>query len=82
MTSTELFTIPAHDHVSFHGQTRIKAICQKLTVCLNWPSGLPLGVIATDSVNCISQGREKNKLPVELENHLSQDAAVGREVPI
>ena len=39
MTSTKLFTIPAHGRVIFHGQTRVKAICQKLTVCLDGTSG-------------------------------------------
>ena len=43
MTSTKPLTIPAHGHVIFHGQTRVKAICQKLTVCLDGASGLPKG---------------------------------------
>ena len=72
MTSTKPFTIPAHGHVICHGQTRVKAVCQKLTVCLDGASGLPKGVIATPSVSCISPGQAKSKLPVELVNHLSQ----------
>ena len=76
MTATKPFTIPAHGRVIFHGQTRVKAICQKLTVCLDGASGLPKGVIVTPSVNCIVPGRTKSKLPVELVNHLSQDVTI------
>ena len=76
MTSTKPLTIPAHGRVIFHGQTRAKAICQKLTVCLDGASGLPKVVIATPGVNCISPGRTKRKLPVELVNHLSQDVTI------
>ena len=76
MTSTKPFTIPAHDCVVFHGQTRVKVVCQKLTVCLDGASGLPKRVIATPSVSCISLGQAKSKLPVELVNHLFQDVTI------
>ena len=76
MISTKPLTIPAHGRVIFHGQTRVKAVCQKLTVCLDGASGLPKGVIATPRVNCISPGQARSKLPVELVYHLSQDVTI------
>ena len=45
-------------------------------MCLDGASGLPKGVIATPGVNCISPGRTKSKLPVQLVNHLSQDVTI------
>ena len=76
MTSSKPFTIPAHGCVIFHGQTRVRAVCQKPSVCLNGSSGLPKGVIATPSMSCISPGQAKSKLPVDLVNHLSQDVTI------
>ena len=76
MTLTKPLTIPANGRMIFYGQTRVKAICQRLTVCLDGANGLPKGVIVTPSVNCISPGRAKTKLPVELVNHLSQDVVI------
>ena len=76
MTSTKPLTIPANGRKNFYGQIIVKAICQRLTICLDGADGLPKGVIVTTSVNCISQGQGKTKLPNELVNHHSQDVVI------
>ena len=60
----------------------MKAICQKLTVCLDESNALPRGVISTPYVSSISPGRARTKLPVKLVNHLSQDVTIPAKVQI
>ena len=82
LMTTKPQTIPANGRVMILGQTRVKAICQKLTVCLDGSNALPRGVIVTPCVSSISPGRARTKLPVELVNHLSQDVTIPAKVQI
>ena len=82
LVTTKPQTIPANGRVRILGQTRVKAICQRLTVCLDGSNALPRGVIATPCVGSISPGRARTKLPVELVNHLSQDVTIPAKVQI
>ena len=80
--TTKPQTIPANGRVMILGQTRVKAICQKLTVCLDGSDALPRGVIVTPCVSSISPGRARTKLPVELVNCLLQDVTIPAKVQI
>ena len=76
LTITKPLTVPARGRVMVYGQTRVKAICQQLNICLDGAKGLPRGVLATPCVNTITPGHSRSKLPVELVNHLSQDVTI------
>ena len=44
--------------------------------------GLPKGVMVTPSVNIVSPGRSKIRLPVDLVNHLSQPITIPEKTRI
>ena len=69
-------TVPANGHVIIYGRAQTPAVCQKMTVCMEGKSGLPKGVMVTPSVNIVSPGRSKIRLPVDLVNHLSQPVTI------
>ena len=69
-------TVPANGHVIIYGRTQTPAVCQKMTVCMEGKSGLPKGVMVTPSVNIVSPGRSKIRLPIALVNHLSQPVTI------
>ena len=69
-------TVPANGHVIIYGRTQTPAVCQKMTVCMEGKSGLPKGVMVTPSVNIVSPGRSKIRLPIDLVNHLSQPVII------
>ena len=48
------------------GSDQGQGYLSKADVCLDGAIGLPKGIIATQSVNCISPGQAKSKLPVQL----------------
>ena len=69
-------TIPPNGRMVIQGHTRVKAVCQGITVCLDGSNGLPKGVLATPSVTTLPPGRKRTKLPVELVNHSAQTVTV------
>ena len=80
LRTSSLVTVPANGHVIIYGQPQPPVVCQKMTACMEGKFGLPKGVIVTLSVNIVSLGRSKIRLPVDLENYLSQPVTIPEKI--
>ena len=49
LTIGKPLTIPPNGRMVIHGHTRVKAICQTMTICLDGSTGLPISYIKYDS---------------------------------
>ena len=72
LTIGKQLTLPPNGRMVVYGQTRVQAICQRMSVCLDGANGLPKGVLATPCINTLHPGRKRTKLPIELVNHSSK----------
>ena len=76
LTIHKPLTIPPNGRMVVFGHTRVQAICQRMSICLDGNNGLPKGVIATPCVSTLQPGRKRSKLPIELVNHSSQPVTI------
>lgn len=68
-TSKPLVFAP-NEHRIVSGQTRVKSVCQRLSVlCDELPAvGLPKGIILTPSVTCVEPSKSIHRVDIELVN--------------
>ena len=76
LTIPKAVTIPPNGRMVVYGHTRVQAICQRMSVCLDGSNGLPKGVLATPCVTTLQPGRKRSKLPIELVNPSSQSVTI------
>ena len=78
LKTTKPLTIPPNGRMIIKGQTRVRPVCSRMTVCLDESeaSSLPKGVMISPSVNYLEPGTATSKLSVEVVNHLQQSVTI------
>ena len=72
LRTTKPLTIPPKGRMIIKGKIHVKAVCTRLTVCLDDSSAtsLPRGVVISPSVGYLEPGSSTSKLSVKVVNHL------------
>ena len=70
---TKPITIPPNSKTAISGQARVKAVCQRLSICLEevQSTSLPKGLLVSPCVAFIEPGRASSPLAVEVVHHSS-----------
>ena len=78
LKTTKPVTIPPNGRMIIKGQTHVRAVCSRMTVCLDGSetSSLPKGVVISPSVNYLEPGASTSKLSAEVVNHLQQAVTI------
>ena len=70
--------VPPRSCVVIQGRTRVQALSQRISVCLEEAKeqSLPRGVVVSPCVLTLLPGTSSSKLPVQVVNHLDQEVSI------